>query len=156
MTDQSATFIASALSRAWDVARCLRTAAFALFALLVLFGPFGPQILQISYPLLRPWTMFSAVGVGILKGEFIATGRDGVERRLTPLQVLGLDHYPVGLSFEHPMVVESPDDVRKIAQGFCADNDVDLAFRGFVGGRQGWQTLEADALCARMSYELRR
>jgi len=142
MTNQIATVNAP------NIRHLARTATFVGFTALIFFGPFAAQILGVNNPLFRPWYMFAGVGVDIPKGEFTATARDGTVTRLTPLQVLGIKHYPVMLSFEFQTRAEGKDGMQKFAQAFCAKNDVKLTFRGHVGSRQGWRPLEAGDLCA--------
>jgi hypothetical protein len=112
-------------------------------------GPFMAQVLGVRNGLVRPWTMFAAVGVGILSGEFQAVGHDGRVTRLSPLQVFGADRYPVMLSTQFSLRVEKPDDLRKFAEAYCATHRVKLSYAGHVGSRQGWQELYVQDICER-------
>jgi hypothetical protein len=145
MTDQTATEAAPDVR---DVRYFARVAIFFAFAALILLGPFAAQVLGSKSRLFRPWTMFSAVGVGIPKGEFIGTAPDGSVRRLTPLQVLGIDRYPVMLSFEYQTSAKGDGGLRKFASDYCAKHGGKLSFRGYIGSRQGWHAADADDLCA--------
>jgi hypothetical protein len=148
MTDSTATSLAPLRGVAWDFRRWARTIVFVLFAAHIWFGPYAVQILEIRNPLFRPWTMFSGIGVGILKGEFHAVGRNGSVRTLTPLQMLGLDRYPVMRSTQFPMRVIEPGDLRKFTASYCELHDPKLSFTGFVGTRTGWRALSAADICA--------
>jgi hypothetical protein len=154
MSNQAPTDAIPARSAA-AMRRTVRAGAFAAFAALIWLGPFASQILQIKHPLLRPWTMFSGVGVGILKGEFLALADDGAVTRLTPLQVLGRDRYPVTRSTEFPLRIGKIEDLRSFAARFCETRSARLSFDGRVGGYQGWQALQADDICARPGHESR-
>jgi hypothetical protein len=147
MTDWAASPSAPDRSAAHESRRRARTAVFFAFAALVVLGPSVPQVLDIHLRLFRPWTMFSGVGVGILKGEFRAVTRDGAVTRYAPLQLLGRDRYPVMRSIHFPLRVMQDSDLRKFAAEFCARSDASLSFDGFVGTRQGWRALRADDIC---------
>lgn len=145
MTDQAATEAARDIR---DVRYFARAAIFFAFAALILLGPLAVQVFGSKSRLFRQWTMFSAVGVGIPKGEFIAAAADGSVRRLTPLQVLGIDRYPVMLSFEYQTSANGDGGLRKFASDYCVKHGGKLSFRGHIGSRQGWQAAAEDDLCA--------
>ena len=129
------------------IARVARTVVFTFFACLILLGPFAAQILEMRSPLLRPWTMFSGVGVGILKGVFTHERADGSRADLTPLQVRGLDRYPVIRGTQFQYLVSDDRDLRRFAGDYCDQVGGALAFNGWVGTRTGWRSLEARNIC---------
>jgi hypothetical protein len=124
-----------------------RTVVFAFLASLIVLGPFAAQILEMRSPLLRPWTMFSGVGVGILKGVFTHERADGSRADMTPLQVRGLDRYPVIRGTQFQYLVSDDRDLRRFAGDYCDQVGGALAFNGWVGTRTGWRSLEAQNIC---------
>ena len=131
----------------WSAGRVARSVVFAGLAALVLFGPGLKQVLEIRSPLLRPWTMFSGIGVGVLKGEFEVTDASGATTRLRPLEVLQLDRYPVHRSIHFDRLVREPAHLRAFGERLCTDPAVRVAFHGHTGSRQGWQALDVDDIC---------
>jgi hypothetical protein len=149
MTDQTTLSMGRQQIVVRDLGRGPRTVAFCAFTALIVLGPFMAQVLGVRNGLLRPWTMFAAVGVGILSGEFQAVGHDGTVVRLSPLQVFGAKRYPAMLSTQFPLRVENPGDLYKFAEAYCATHRVTLSYVGHVGSRQGWQALHGEDICKR-------
>lgn len=131
----------------WSAGRVARSVVFAGLAALVLLGPGLKQVLDIRSPLLRPWTMFSGIGVGVLKGEFEVTDASGATTRLRPLEVLELDRYPVVRSIHFDRLVREPAHLRAFGERLCADPAVRVSFHGHTGSRQGWQALDVEDVC---------
>ena len=127
----------------------LRRAAFCALALFIALGPMFPQVFGVRSPAFRPWTMFSGVGVGILKGNFRIEEPQGQVRELAPLELLGLERYPRIRHFHFEHRVRDADDLRKFAAGFCAglEPGARLSFDGHVGTRNGWRPLAGEDLC---------
>lgn len=147
MSSLGATHIAeTAAPRRATVAR---RAAFCVVGLFILLAPMFPHLFDLRSPFLRPWMMYSDVGVGILKGGFRVD--DGVSRRdLSPLQVMGLERYPRLRHFLFEHRVHDSADVARLAEPFCATlgPGARLSFEGAVGTRQGWRPLQVNNVCA--------
>lgn len=124
-------------------------AGYLALAAFILIGPGLGQVAGLKSPAIRTWKMYSGVGVGVLRGVFVVT-RDGAEiARETPLQVLGLARYPGGEHYDFAARVLAPGDLERLAAPRCAalgPGEV-LAYRGEVGGLDGWEPLAADDLC---------
>ena len=118
-------------------AQSLRGGVFAALAAYVLISPVFPQMLGSDFGFIRPWIMFRDVGVGVLKGEFVFTTRSGATERLTPLEILGADRYPVRRQpYRFDGLVFSDADIARFAAPFCAARaaeGADLRFEGRVG-----------------------
>ncbi len=131
----------------WNPARLARTLVFTGLAGVVLFGPGLRQALDLHTPLLRQWTMFSGIGVGVLKGEFEVTDASGTTIRMRPLDVLELQRYPLVRSFLFDRLVSEPGDLRTFGARLCNDQTTRVAFHGHTGTRQGWVPLDVDDIC---------
>jgi hypothetical protein len=128
-----------------------RLFAVAALGLWILISPALVQLAGLNLPFVRPWIMFKEVGIGVLKGEFIATYTNGAEERLTPLQVLGMPRYPVARqAYRFDRLVFRDADMARFAAGFCASRAgqiADLSFKGRVGAGPGWRRIEMSDLC---------
>ncbi len=133
--------------------RRLRRALFAALAAWILFSPGLAQLAGIELPFVRPWIMFKDVGIGVLKGDFVATSLNGAEVRLTPLQVLGRSRYPIEAQpyrFENRVFADK--DVKRFVADYCARQEgriADLRFEGRVGAGPSWRPLVVGGLCER-------
>lgn len=141
----------SAETRDQELARTLRAAAFSAIAAYIIASPFLVQIAGLNLPFIRPWIMFKEVGVGVLKGEFEFTSKDGSVARLSPLEVLGLDRYPVhAQTYRFKKLVFEDAHIERVVADFCGQRRGDyagLSFRGRVGAGPAWRPLTADDLC---------
>lgn len=129
--------------------RAARGAGFALLAAFILLSPAPGQLFGAHSPFLREWVMFSGVGVGIPRGDFIVA-RDGREvARRTPLEALGLAAYPQirHYAFEERVVEDA--DLARFARALCeeAGEGGRVGFVGSVGTRQGWRPIEVEDVC---------
>lgn len=140
---------AAALDEA--TSRNLRTAMFAALAAYIAGSPFLVQVAGFDLAFVRPWIMFKEVGIGVLKGEFAFTSKDGATTTLTPLEILGLERYPVhAQTYRFKKLVFEDRDLGRFAADFCAKHQDDyagLSFRGRVGSGASWRTLQADDIC---------
>lgn len=127
--------------------RRLRIFVASGLALFILFAPGARQVTGIEASWLRPWTMYSTAGTGILKGSFEARSANGELFVLSPLEVLGTKTYPVIASYDYVYFVRDEHDIAVLARGFCLREPVDLAFAGHVGTRRGWREIAARDLC---------
>ncbi len=69
-------------------ARRLRLVAFALIATFIVGGPFVRQIAGIETHWLRGWTMFSAIGLGVIDARFTIRDASGVYVPLVRFELL--------------------------------------------------------------------
>jgi hypothetical protein len=93
--------------------------------------------------------MFSAIGLGLLKGEFVVHSAAAGSRSLAPLDVLGIKRYPLITAPDQPHQVTSSDDLARISADFCKqlkDNET-LSFEGWVATGRGWEPLRGENLC---------
>lgn len=127
----------------------VRRVVFGLLAAFILLGPAPGQLFGKHSPWLREWVMYSGVGVGILDGSFTASQEDGTQTVYSPLQVAGLDSYPMIKHYYFDNRVFVPEDLGKFAANLCETLEPggQLAFDGYVGTRQGWQVLKQDNVC---------
>lgn len=132
--------------------RSLRTAVFGALAAYILVSPFFVQVLGVDATFIRPWIMFKDVGVGVLKGEFVFTAKDGGVQHLSPLDVLGEERYPVrAQAYRFEKLVFKDEDVARFTSQFCAEHAgdyEDLRFEGKVGAGAAWRPVSIGGLCA--------
>lgn len=126
-----------------------RRLIFLLLAAFILITPALPHVFGIYSIMFRPWMMFSGVGVGLLKGEFILGGAADEETRLTPPEVLGVERYSRAMTRRFPYHVLIDEDLPLAVETFCATLDADqkLYFDGYRQTRDGWIRLTAEDLC---------
>lgn len=126
-----------------------RRLAFLLLALFILLAPALPQLFGATGLFLRPWVMFSGVGVGLLKGEFVVTGPDGVEARLAPHEALGQARYSRAMATRFGYHVLSDEDLKRVSAGLCARIGAGrrLSFDGHRQWLDGWRPLADDDIC---------
>jgi hypothetical protein len=125
----------------------LRDAVFASLALLIVFGPAVPQLLGEKPYLLRSWKMYGSAGNGLFKGTFTLHA-DGRDTNLSPLQVLGLAHYPSVIDYKFISRITADDPAVALGDA-CAriGQNERLSFSGWRGTRDGWQPLTTDDVC---------
>lgn len=126
-----------------------RRLGFALLAAFVLLSPAPGQLFGAHTPLLREWVMFSGVGVGIPRGEFVVTGAGGEIARLSPLEALGIEAYPQIRHYSFDLRILADADFARFAQRLCAEAQADgrIRFEGFVGTRAGWREARIEDVC---------
>lgn len=128
-----------------------RPAVFAVIAAFMLASPALPQVFGIGKPWIRQWTMFSGVGRGIPKGDFIIETHAGMPvRTLTPLAAAGLTRYPVTAPVERfDRYVYHVSDLQRFAAPACADLNADqrLRFAGVVGSWHGFTAPVSAVVC---------
>ncbi|MEL6324272.1 MAG: hypothetical protein AAFQ84_08605 [Pseudomonadota bacterium] len=128
----------------------LKTTSYFALAAVIGLGPLLPQTFEIGEPWLRPWVMFSRVGVGVLQGEFEANWTDGTTTTLAPLDVIGIRGYFKWRQADKAVYVQKPDDIYDVVSEFCNGHESRLqrlSFTGRVGGFEGWVPLHSDDLC---------
>jgi hypothetical protein len=122
-----------------------RRAAFAILAAFILLGPAPGQLFGLHSMFLREWVMFSAAGIGLLKGHFTLHRADGAVT-MSPLEVVALPSYLV-LPLDRR--IYEPADLKAFAARICNDarETARLSFEGSVGTFSGWRPLIADDVC---------
>jgi hypothetical protein len=95
--------------------------------------------------LLREWVMFSAAGIGLVKGHFTLHRADGAVT-MSPLEVVALPSY---LALPLDRRIYDPADLKAFAARICNDarETARLSFAGSVGTFAGWRPLIADDVC---------
>lgn len=126
-----------------------RRIGFALIAAFVLLSPAPGQLFGAHTPLLREWVMFSGVGVGIPRGQFVVSDENGESLRLSPLEALGLAAYPQIRHYTFEKRVLADEDFARFAQRLCAEAapGARVGFDGAVGTRAGWRQARFDDVC---------
>ena len=130
--------------------RRLRSAALGGLGLFIALSPAAGPVFGVHSVFLREWIMFSGGGIGVLKGQFSVVEADGTRAVLTPLEVLGLNHYHSDPAFDFDPRVFEAADLRRFATQICDGQARPgrLSFTGMIGTRQGWQPIEAGDVCA--------
>lgn len=117
-----------------------RMAAFLAIVTLMLAGPVVEQVFGVQTTLLRSWTMFSAIGLGVVDASFAEKKPDG---QLIPVDRFKLLKEPRD---GKPKRIENADEltaiVRRICQALGPDTDLRVSARRAV--RSGWATLRSD------------
>lgn len=127
----------------------IRRVVFGGLAGFILLAPALPQVLDVHSPIFRPWVMYSAVGLGLLRGDIVVTRAGGAEM-LTPEAFLGLKYYPRTMTLKDRHVVLDEAALSARMAAFCEANvDVDrLSFDGRMAWLDGWRPLKASVDCA--------
>ncbi|MGF1551606.1 MAG: hypothetical protein ACFBWO_03775 [Paracoccaceae bacterium] len=127
-----------------------RTVGFVAVAGFVLLSPAVYQLFGYHTIWLRPWVMYSGVGVGVLDGEFVVRTDGEATRRLTPLEAFGLDRYPLSYYYRFEQRVDGPETIGELAAPTCKQLSPGeaLSFEGAVGTRRGWAPLAVRDVCA--------
>lgn len=129
-----------------------RRLVFYALAGFILLSPAPGQLFGQHYLLIREWVMYSGVGVGMPKGEFVLHDMSGGVTRLTPLEAAGLERYPRTSHYLFATRIFEPQDIARFAAARCADLTPQqrLSFEGVVGTRQGWVAMPVENVCAQL------
>lgn len=124
--------------------------AFFAIAAFILLSPALPQLFGVQAKIFRPWVMYSAVGVGLLKGEFTVEHPDGTTATFVPREVFGYNRYPLEMTFHQRHIVLKPEHLDRAAAPFCETmpEGATLSYDGLVATFNGWEPLSRDSLCA--------
>ncbi len=119
--------------------------AFAAIAAFILIGPAPGHLFGIHSALLREWQMFSAAGVGLLKGTFTLHRASGIVT-MTPLEAAGLPSY---LALPIDRRPYRAADLKLFAARVCGDTreTARLSFEGSIGTFSGWRALTVHDVC---------
>lgn len=130
--------------------RPFAAAAFTAMAAYMLFSPALPQLFGTGAPMVRQWTMFSGVGVGLPKGTFRIEYADGRTEDLSPLEVAGMTRYPVRRPiYRFDGYAKGPEGLAHFAAATCTTlpEGARLTFDGVLAERRHWTRMEAMRVC---------
>lgn len=119
----------------------LRLFAFVAIAGFMIAGPVAEQVLGVQTAGLRSWTMFSAIGMGVIDASFEIRQPDGTLVPLDRFELLGARR-DGGLKR-----IESRDELASVIRRLCtaAGQGADIRVRARQATRSGWQIVRTDA-----------
>ncbi|MDX8462980.1 hypothetical protein [Mesorhizobium humile] len=119
----------------------LRLVAFTAIAAFMIAGPAAEQIFGVQSPWLRSWTMFSAIGLGVIDASFETRRPDGALVPLDRFEMLGA---PRNGKLKW---IQNRDELASVIKRLCtvAGQGADIRVRARLGTRSGWQTIHTDA-----------
>jgi hypothetical protein len=119
----------------------LRLVAFTVIAAFMIAGPAAEQIFGVQSPWLRSWTMFSAIGLGVIEASFEIRRSDGALIPLDRFEMLGA---PRNGKLKW---ILNRVDLASVIKRLCAaaGQGADIRVRARQATRSGWQTIHADA-----------
>ncbi|CDX62390.1 conserved hypothetical protein [Mesorhizobium plurifarium] len=118
----------------------LRLIAFTALAAFMIAGPVAEQIFGVRTTLLRSWTMFSAIGLGVIDASFEIRRPDGALVPLDRFEMLGAPR-DGRLKW-----IKGREDLASVIKRLCAvaGQGADIRVRARLGIRGGWQTIHTD------------
>jgi hypothetical protein len=119
----------------------LRLVAFTAIAAFMIAGPAAEQIFGVQSPWLRSWTMFSAIGLGVIDASFEIRQPDGA---LVPLDRFAMLGAPRNGKLKW---IQNREELASVIKRLCtvAGQGADIRVRARLGTRSGWQTIHTDA-----------
>ncbi|TPK96086.1 MULTISPECIES: hypothetical protein [unclassified Mesorhizobium] len=119
----------------------LRLVAFTAIAAFMIAGPAAEQIFGVQTPWLRSWTMFSAIGLGVIDASFEIRHPDGA---LIPLDRFEMLDAPRDGRLKR---IENREELASVVKRLCtvAGQGADIRVRARLGTRNGWQIIHTDA-----------
>ncbi|RWE73897.1 hypothetical protein [Mesorhizobium sp.] len=119
----------------------LRLCAFMAIAGFIIAGPAAEQVFGVQSPWLRSWTMFSAIGLGVIGASFEIRGPDGALVPLDRFEMLGA---PGGGNLKW---IQNREELASVTKRLCtvAGQGADIRVRARLGTRGGWQAIHTDA-----------
>lgn len=119
----------------------LRLIAFMAIAAFMIAGPVAEQVFGVRTALLRSWTMFSDIGLGVIDASFEIRRPDGALVPLDRFEILGAPR-DGRLKW-----IKSREDLASVIKRLCmaAGQGADIRVRARQGTRDGWQTIHTDA-----------
>lgn len=139
MTDVVSTGIAARPEGSIRAAR-LRLGLFLSIAAVMIAGPVAEQVFGLRTAAVRSWTMFSAIGLGIIDVSFAARQPDGT---LTPIDRFDLLAARRDRKLKR---IEDREELDWIIDRLCSalGPDADLRVTARQATRSGWQTIRTD------------
>ncbi len=125
----------------WVSAGRLRFFAFMAIAAFMAAGPAAQQVFGVQTPWLRSWTMFSAIGLGVIDASFEIRRPDGALVPLDRFEMLGARR-DGRLKW-----IQSGEDLTSVIKRLCtvAGQGADIRVRARQATRGGWQVIHSDA-----------
>ncbi|MDX8526323.1 hypothetical protein RFM68_17625 [Mesorhizobium sp. MSK_1335] len=114
--------------------------AFMAIAAFMIAGPAAEQVFGVQSPLLRSWTMFSAIGLDVIDASFEIRRPDGALVPLDRFEILGA---PRDGRLKR---MESREELASVIQRLCtaAGQGADIRVRARQGARSGWRIIRTD------------
>jgi len=119
----------------------LRFCAFMAIAAFMVAGPVAEQVFGVQTPWLRSWTMFSAIGLGVIDASFEIRRSDGALVPLDRFAMLG-ERRDGRLKW-----IQGREDLASVTRRLCAvaGQGADIRVRARQATRDGWQVIHNDA-----------
>jgi hypothetical protein len=124
----------------WISAGRVRLAAFLFIAAFMVAGPIAEQAFGLRTALLRSWTMFSGIGLGVIDASFAIRQPDG---SLAPLDRFEM----LGASRDGKLRrIEDRAELASIIERLCAaaGQEADIRVSARQGTRDGWRVVHTD------------
>ncbi len=119
----------------------LRLVAFIAIAAFMIAGPAAEQIFGVRSEWLRSWTMFSAIGMGVIDASFEIRQSDGA---LVPL-----DRFEMLSARRDGKLkwIQNREELASVIKRLCATagQGADIRVRARQAARSGWQIIHTDA-----------
>lgn len=121
-------------------ARRLRLAVFLAITAFMIGGPVAEQVFGLRSVVLRSWTMFSAIGLGVIDASFAIRQADGT---LVPLDRFAMLEASQGGKLRR---IESRDELASIIKRLCSavGQGADIRVRARQATRDGWSMVWTD------------
>ncbi|MBN9550767.1 MAG: hypothetical protein J0H31_18325 [Alphaproteobacteria bacterium] len=119
----------------------LRLLAFIAIAGFMIAGPVAEQVFGVRMALLRSWTMFSAIGLGVIDVSFQIRRPDGALVPLDRFEMLGASR-DGRLKW-----IGSREELASVIGRLCkaAGQGADIRVRARQATRGGWEVIHTDA-----------
>ncbi|RAZ90402.1 hypothetical protein DPM33_12810 [Mesorhizobium hawassense] len=119
----------------------LRFCVFIAIAAFMIAGPAAEQVFGVQSPWLRSWTMFSAIGLGVIDASFEIRQPDGA---LVPLDRFAMLDAPRNGKLKW---IQNPEELASVIKRLCtaAGQGSDIRVRARLATRDGWQIIHTDA-----------
>ena len=115
----------------------LRLVAFIAIAAFMIAGPAAEQVFGVRTDWLRSWTMFSAIGVGVIDASFEIRRPDGALVPLDRFEMLGA---PRDGKLKW---IQNREELASVIKRLCtaAGPGADIRVRARQAARSGWQVI---------------
>lgn len=119
----------------------LRLLAFMAIAGFIVAGPVAEQVFGVQSAWLRSWTMFSAIGLGVMDASFEIRQPDG---KLVPLDRFAVLGAPRDGKLKW---IQNREQLASVINRLCtaAGQGADIRVRARLATRDGWQVIHTDA-----------
>jgi hypothetical protein len=119
----------------------LRLFAFIAIAGFMIAGPVAEQVFGVQSAWLRSWTMFSAIGVGVIDASFEIRQPDGALVPLDRFEMLGAPRNG------RLKWIQNREELASVTRRLCAaaGQGADIRVRARQATRSGWQIIHTDA-----------